>query len=271
MKKPTHLNDGDPWMLGEDIPDMDFFFSQIWVSGFTNEFLKHVDTAYKKVLAVHRGYHLWFYYGENDSREVGDYLVQKFINNPAFVKKVNSEIVKSSDRLRKFAESLPQENLENLSNGKLWSFYKEHDRLHTDYYTWGWIPVSADMFHGNFTEKLKQYLRSIDVPEVKVNEYLVALTHSTRPSLIQIQQNDFLSIANDIWKSKKLRRSFTSRRQDNIDSLPPKLRKRVVRYHQKYNYVSRMWIGAPATTENVIKELKQVVESNISPAKTIAR
>ncbi len=34
---PLYLNDGDEWMLAEDIPDIGFYFSQIWLSCFVNE------------------------------------------------------------------------------------------------------------------------------------------------------------------------------------------------------------------------------------------
>lgn len=81
-------------------------------------------------------------------------------------------------------EKLPQENLSKLSNRKLWEFFDGHDKVHTGYYSWGWIPVAADMFHNNFTEKLKQYLRSIDITEDKLNEYLVIFNAANKKSLI---------------------------------------------------------------------------------------
>ena len=34
MKKSKHLANQDSWMLGENIPDMDLFFAQIWQSCF---------------------------------------------------------------------------------------------------------------------------------------------------------------------------------------------------------------------------------------------
>ena len=49
MSQPKYLKDKDPWMLAEDIPDMDFAFGQIWLSCFVNEFAKHSGRAYKKI------------------------------------------------------------------------------------------------------------------------------------------------------------------------------------------------------------------------------
>ena len=61
------LLDTDEWLLGEDIPDIDLCFAQIWLRGFPNEFAHPAGRAYKRVLTVFRGYHLWFYYGTKDS------------------------------------------------------------------------------------------------------------------------------------------------------------------------------------------------------------
>ncbi len=209
MTKLKYYNDKDPWMLAEDIPDMDFFFSDIWITCFVNEFKYPSGRAYKKVLGIYKGFHLWFYFGEKDSKEFGDHLVNKFLKNPEFTKKINSQIIVEADKLRNFSEKLPEENLAKLSNKKLWEIYNKHDEIHTHYYQWCWIPVAVDMFHNNLTEKLKQYLRSIDVPENKINEYLVTLTQPTKKSLIQIEQEEFLQIAIEISKIPEQRKLFS--------------------------------------------------------------
>ena len=195
MSQSQYVNDQDPWVLAEDIPDIDFFFSQIWLSCFVNEFKSPSGKAYKKILAIYKGYHLWFYYGEKDSKEVGEHLVEKFINDPKFIKQANKEIINTADKLREFCNNLPETKLDKYSNKDLWNFYNKHDQLHTKYYQWGWLPVAVDMFHSNFTEKLKQYIKNLDVPEDKTNEYLISLTQPTQKSLIQIEQEEFLKLA----------------------------------------------------------------------------
>src|SRR3989338_4972489 len=107
MKKQKilkYLHDGDPWMLGEDIPDMDLFFSQVWLSCFVNECKTPTGRAYKKTMSVFKGLHLWFYFGEEDSKAEGDYLVKKFLAQPKFADEVNKQIIAHADRLRSFAE-----------------------------------------------------------------------------------------------------------------------------------------------------------------------
>lgn len=244
---------------------MDFFFSQIWLSGFSNEFHRSTGRAYKKALSVHRGYHLWFYYGEKDSWEVGEHLVKRFIKNPEFVKKINREIVKKSDDLRKFAESLPMEKLDAYSNRQLADFFSKHDRLHTIYYQWGWMPVAADMFHNNFTEKLKQYLRSIDVTEDKVNEYLVELTQSTKKSVIQKEQEEFLDIVTKIQKDSYHKKLFKTGDIVKIKKgVKPPVRKMIEKYYQKYFYVARMWVGQVSTLDHYFQEIINIIQSGVN-------
>lgn len=289
MTKLKYLKDKDPWMLAEDIPNMDFFFSDIWLTCFVNEFRCPSGKAYKKILSIYKGYHLWFYYGKQDSKEVGDFIVKKFIKNPKFTKRVNKGIVIWSDRLRQYVDSLPQEKLERFSNKRLWQFYKKHDEIHTKYYQWGWIPVAADMFHNNLTERLKQYLRSINITEDKVNEYLVLLTQSTKKSLIQIQNEEFLKIAiniqgdkyhkklfEELWRtfkerevavfgfkthSKEYEELLEKRVEDIKDKIKPEIYKLIQKHYQKYFYVNHLWVGEVSSFDYFLKELVRLIGS----------
>ncbi len=130
-KKLSNLNDKDPWMLAEDIPDIDVFFSQIWQSCFVNGFHTPNGMAYKKILNIQRGNHLWFYFGEQDSYNVGEHIAGRIVRTPVFATRVNKQIIVWADRLRSFAHKVPDTHLTQLSNSKLWSWYREHDTVHT--------------------------------------------------------------------------------------------------------------------------------------------
>jgi len=299
QNKLKYLNSKDPWMLAEDIPDMDFFFSQIWLNGFVNEFKYPSGRAYKRILSVYKGYHLWFYFGEKDSFEVGEHIANKFVNNPAFATQVNRQIIVEADKLRAFAEKLPEDNFDKLSNKKLWEFYKEHSDVHTHYYQWCWIPVGVDMFHNNLTERLKKYLRSLNVTEDKVNEYLVLLTQPTQKSLIQLEQDEFLEIASLVYKNKAqvalfkdyfklLRREATLKYELNVhtpeyetfleeqikkifDKIDKKILKKLQQHYQKYFYVKFLWIGKEGlnTFEFYLKELARYIATGTDPLKQL--
>lgn len=285
-----YLSDKDLWYLAEDIPDIDFFFSQIWLSCFVNEFAEPGGKAYKKILAIYRGYHLWFYYDEEDSNKVGEFLANKFISDPNFINTANKKIIETADKLRNFCQKLPESNLNQLSNEKLLEYYLKHDEIHTEYYQWGWLPVAADMFHSNFTEKLKDHLKKIGVPEDKVNESLVVLTQPEEKSLIQIEQEDFLQLASIISRSEEQKelfkqlyvnfkekdvgkfgfkthgpeyeRLFEQKVEKIKDKIKPEIYQEIQRHYEKYFYVPHMWVGQAATFEYYLKELARLIGQN---------
>ncbi len=276
-------------MLAEDIPNIDFLFCQMWLSCFVNEFFWPSGRAYRKILSVHRGYHQWFYYGEQDSKEIGNSLVQKFVNNPGFVKRINREIPKQADRLRSYAEKLPETNLNKYTNRQLWQFYKKHDELHTKYYQWCWIPVACDMFHSNLTERLKIYLRTTEITEDKINEYFVLLTQPTKKSLIQIEHEGFLKIAIKIQKDKyheklfkelfkkfkehevakfgyqthslEYEKLFEKSVKEIEDKIKPEIYRTIQKHYEKYFYVNHMWVGEVSSFEHYLKELVKLIGS----------
>lgn len=299
-KRLNYLADTDPWILAEDIPDMDPFFAQIWQSCFVNEFAHPAGARYKKLLAVFRGYHLWFYYGEEDSNRVGEHIAERIVSNPSFARQVNRGIVRWSDTLRRFAGTIPEDHLERLSNRQLWDWYRRHDAVHTQYYQWGWIPVAADMFHDNLTNRLKGYLRRL-VPEKKVNECLVILTQPRLKSLIQIEREQFLGLAAGICRDRKQQRVFRNlyksfleqdaapygfkthtpeyerlleERAERIkDIIKPSILKRIEQHYRRYFYVKFMWIGKEGvyTFEHYLKELVKLIGTGVNPSRELAR
>jgi len=292
MPQFKYLNDKDLWMLAEDIPDVDFFFCQIWLSCFVNEFAQPGGRAYKKILSVHKGYHQWFYFGEKDSEEVGEHLVSKFLEIPEFVKKINQEIVEWADKLRKYTESLPETNLNKYANKQLWEFCKKHDEIHTKYYQWSWIPVACDMFHSNLTDKLKSYLKNTGLFENQINEHFILLTQPTQKSLIQKEHEEFLKIAIKIQKDKyhkqlfkKLFQKFQEQKvaqfgyqthsleYENLfektveeikDKIKPAIYKIIQEHYKKYFYVNHMWVGEVSSFEHYLKELVRIIGAEIN-------
>ncbi len=182
------------WILAEDIPNMCPFFNKIGLDSFVKEFGKTSGRAYKKVMAIFREYHVWFYFGEQDAFEVGKHLVDRMESDPAFMDEVNHNIVRIADELRSFADKLPEDRLDKTSNKKLWGFYRDHEKIHSEFYSWCWIPQAADMLSNNLTDRGKKILTSIGVPEEKINEYLTILNQPSRPSMIKIEQDEFSEI-----------------------------------------------------------------------------
>ena len=119
-------------MLAEEIPDIDFQFSQIWLSSFVNDIERSIGVSYKKILCVYKGYNLKFYYGEKDSDELAKHILKLILDDPKFGEKINSEIRRLSKKFKKFSEQISSGFLKKLSNNELADLYKKLDELHTD-------------------------------------------------------------------------------------------------------------------------------------------
>jgi phosphohistidine swiveling domain-containing protein len=279
----------DQWMVGEEIPDCDFFFSSVWLNCFVKEFAQPSGRAYKKILTTYKGQNLWFYFGEKDSFKVGENIVNKFLNDPKFTVEVNKQIVVEADKLRKFSLTIPETELEQLSKEKLNTFYQEHKRIHSEYYQWAWIPVAVDMFHNNLTDALKKFLAGKDLTEEKVNEYFITLTQPNQKSLIQLEQEEFLEIALEIQEDKEQEKVFSELYklfQDQEaapygfsthtpeyetalekkvaairNKIKPAIHKKIEEHYQKYFYVKFMWIGKDGvhSFNHYVKELVKFV------------
>lgn len=286
------------WLLGEDIPNLCPFFSKIWMNCFMREFADPGGRAYKKGLVIHEGYHMWFYFDQKDAVMVGKHLVERFVKQPDFMKQVNEQIVVQADILKAFADALPEMYLEKLSNKKLLQLYVDHERIHTQYYQWGWIPVAADMFGNNLTDYSKELLHTKGVVENKVEEYLMLLTHPKETSLIKEEQDALMQIGIGVQHDKKeyellqqlykkfkeqdvkkfglythsmeYEEKFEEMMHDLQDQLSEKTKKALHKHYQKYYYTKFIFTEEQGvySYEHYLKSLVRLVNGDPNLEKT---
>ena len=226
------------------------FFSTIWLKGFVSYFDAHTGSIYKKILCKFEGYHLWFYFGERDSYEVAEHIAERMIKEDGYMDEVNRNIVIEADKLSTFAKSIPQTNLETLTDDEIWRIYETHHKIHERYYTWGWIPVGVDMFHSNLTKRVKAHLTSLGVPEDKLNKYFVILTQPTEKSLIMLEQEELLRIA----------------------TAEEEKRGALLKAHRaKYYYTKHLWVSGEYTIEDYLKQLQEIFAIGESPRLILER
>ena len=130
---PKYLNDGDKCILAEDIPDIDFQFSQIWLSSFVNDLEKTIGINYKKVLSVYNGYSLKFFYGDKDSEIVSSTILKKIVDE-GLGKEINKNIRRVADQLFEVTKLATPDYLKKLDNKHLSDFYHKLDSIHTEFY-----------------------------------------------------------------------------------------------------------------------------------------
>ena len=184
----------DPWMLAEDIPDCDIFFFQIPLSCFVSDSSYSFIKNYKQALTHYKKFHMDFYFTEKDSFEVAESILKALLERRAFGKDLNKNIEAWSFKLIDFARNVQKIPLSTFSNKKLWDLYEQHDVLHTKLYTYGWLPVSVDMFHNNFTKTLKSYLYSVCEDKQQAEQAFVVLTTPSKKTVVAEEREEFLRI-----------------------------------------------------------------------------
>ncbi|MCD4694396.1 hypothetical protein K8R62_03495, partial [bacterium] len=220
------LKNNDPWMLAEDIPNAYFTLAQIFLSSFVNNLNKSSDVNYKKTFASFKGYDLSFYFGEKDSFNFAQHVLDKIIKNPSFGEKINKNIFDYSNDLYKISESIKVDSFEKMSNGQISNFYSLQNKTHIKLYSWGWLPNAVDMFHNNFTDYLKEELRKTTNLE-SVEDILVSLSVSNLSNVVNEEEYSFLNLA-----SLKQGRGNSN-----------KFKKALEIHCEKYFHLKFLWLG----------------------------
>jgi len=243
-KEPKFLDDGDKWILAEDIPDIDFQFSQIWLSSFVNDLEKTIGVNYRKVIAVYdNGYNLKFYYGDKDSEAVSMAILRKIIDED-FGTVINENIKRTADNLLDISKEAAPEYLSSLTDDEFASFYDRLDAVHTDFYSWGWLPNAVDMFHAHFTNYLRDMLSKHAGSDAEINAALVALSFSDGKSFMQDETESLLRLA-----------IFKKDHPDDVITFEEMLRS----HHEKYFYLKHLWIGKDGLSS--IDEYRDAVDN----------
>ncbi|MFA5386747.1 MAG: PEP/pyruvate-binding domain-containing protein [Candidatus Paceibacterota bacterium] len=246
-QSPKYLYDGDRWLLAEDIPDIDFQFSQIWLSSFVNDLEKTIGINYKKVISVYNnGYNLKFYYGDKDSEAVSSTILRKIIDEN-FGMEINKNIRRVADELFEISKRIDPKFLQGLSNKEFSDFYTKLDDIHTEFYSWCWLPNAVDMFHTHFTNYLKTLLAKHSKSEEEINTALVALSFSEEKSFIQDELESLLKIA--IYK------------KDNPNDKAT-IEKMLAEHHAEYFFLKHLWIGKDGIS--TIEEYRQAVDKMLT-------
>jgi len=196
------------WLLAEEIMNANPWFMCIPFYSFTNNFASPGGRAYKQMVSIYRGYHLWFYFDKQDAFEIGEHLVNKFWSDLSFMEEVNNKIREFAIKMNKIITKVPESGLEKLSINKLWQYYQDHEDIHLDYYRYGWVPVASDMFGDNLTSRGKKMLLDIGVKADKVEEYLYILTQPDEVSMLKEEHDNLVKIGIEVQKNPEQLKLF---------------------------------------------------------------
>ena len=264
LPEAKHFSDGDAWMLAEAFPDIDFFFCQVWLRAFVNKLERSCGRNYNKILAVFDGAksnHIAFYYGKRDCLEFTRALVDKIVVDPFFGEEINANIRKYSDELVKHSETIPsQDALASASNAELWSIIKTHVEKHDALYEWGWLSNATDMFYPEYTNYLKNYLKTKAGGEEKINETLVTLTSPDEKSMEALQYEEFLELAAELYEDAETRALLAKATpKEIIAKLNPESKTALKAFAAKYAVIGALYVAEPFPLEHFAAELKLVL------------
>ncbi len=258
--KPKHLFSKDPWMLAEDIPDMDMFFSQIFITSFPNDATYTFVKKFNRAMGIYKKFHAYLYMGKQDSYDVAESIVTALVERTGFGEDINKNILVWSNKLIDFATKISGLSTEDYSNKQLWELFSEHDRIHTKLYTFGWLPVAVDMFHGNFTAKLKSYLYSICDSKEEAEQAFVVLTTPFQRTIVSLEREDFLKIYQKYQK-------FLSAK-----SIPESLKNDLAAHAKNWGHFGYIYAGnvPPFGGDHYLKEMLELAKTKVDVKKLLA-
>ncbi len=270
--KVEHLYDGDEWMLAEHVPDMDFYFSQIWLHSFTNEMEHSIGINYKKDISFYHGYDQHFYYGAKDCHEFCFAILNRMKKNTGFGEKINKNIVKWSDKLVIHSKKINKANLAKLSNKQLWELYWKNIEIHLILYRWGWLPNAVDMFYPELTTYLKSLLAKKVKEETKLNEAFVKLTSAEEETIAMQEHRSLMKLVIAVTQDDYMQQIFTKSNEEISDKISPSLQKRFEEHCEKFRHLKFMYHGVAADVnfyyaqvreflkqgKNAVKELEEI-------------
>ncbi len=263
MKKvtPKFLQHPDEWMLAEQIPDSDVFFFQVPMSCFCSNTSYKFIKNYKRVVTHYKKFLMHFYFGERDSLEVAENILKALFKKPSLGKELNDNIVKWSDKLIIYSKSIAAKDLTKLSNRQLWEIYKKQDQIHTKLYTYGWLPVAVDMFHNNFTKKLKSYLYGVCASKEEAENAFITLTTPTQKTIVAKEREEFLKIYNIFFKDIKLKKLSTE------------LKITLLAHSQKWGHLGYIYAGnvKPFSEKHYFNEMLEIFETGVGGDKILQK
>jgi phosphohistidine swiveling domain-containing protein len=265
--KPKYLNNKDPWMLAENIPDIDIFFMQLFASAFVNDSSYSFIKVYTKVVSVYKKFELNFYFGEKDSYEVGESIMHALIKRPKFGSYLNKNIMKWSNKLITFAKSLDSMPLETYSNKKLWQIYKKHDDIHTKLYTYGWLPVAADLFHSNMTKNLKQYLSTVCKNQEEVEDAFLVFTTPTKKTVVARDREEFLNIYDTYKKELK------GHKKISLNNVSDDFQSALNKHAEKWGHLGYIYAGnhPPFGAQHYLDDMLDLSQTKVNAKKLLEK
>ena len=234
------INDHD-WIIGGKNFDEDLHFSSFYLRQSSSKYLnKKSKIGYNTIIALYEDFNETYYIPRSECNRVASYLLNRIINRPEWMNKINDVIYRLCDNLSNvFSVYNINDDFAELSNEELMKLYKKHNLAHWKLYQVARIPEALDRGEELFTNHLKIYLRDkCKITELQeLNQLFYKLTMPEKPTIFQQETFELLNIINDIEKRPSQRKLFQNQDRRLMLKAAPRILKKINVHKNKWGFI----------------------------------
>ena len=206
-----------------------------------------------------------------------EFMATKMLANPAWALKVIDKIESTSTLFFKDSRYLKKLNLTKLTNQQLVKIFKKTLKYHSASHGLGpsvtWI---ADVDKERVTkslvkmvqDKIRQNNLKLSTPEV-----FTYLSTPSEISVIQKEERDFLKVAINISRRRKVRETFV---QSDLDWLEKELKNvdkniygKILKHYKQYAYLPYQYKGPPYSLTDFLGRWQALLREGTNPIRTL--
>lgn len=267
--KNRSIGGQDTFMFAEKVPHADVFLVCPVFDSLLRTVHGIIKTSYSRILGFRQGGQVAYYYGQKDSYALAIFALDSIHRDPEFGLEIDENIVKWSDALVDLTEKVARKDPGQMKNEEMARIFTSWEKIFKNIYAYGWIPNIIDLWHPEFTKKLKAYLRGKLALEEGVNKMFIILTSPVGRTELSQEFYDLLLIARQVAQNTKLKKIFSQPRPPEISDLPQSLQTKIKNHHQKYRHLEYLETRKEIPCERYVGLIRQTFKEKVDPDKRI--
>jgi len=249
MEKFSHKK--QKWFKIEDIPKVNYFMLVPILKKYGNFIAKQGGSKnFNHVLWTFEGGTAGLCYLRDDFNKGINFLLNRAVDNPAWAKKLNGEIVKYGKKYFSFAKSIENKNFSKLSKKDLATIFCRLMKLQRLSHNAGQITTwlidgDQQLFSSRLFDLLKNKVKEKKI-KINISETFSILTTPEKPSFVELESRQSLNIALALKKKEVARKIFQSDIQDiknKLNIISASLRKKMEAHNRKYLWMHYNYEG----------------------------